>query len=68
MFIAAKENLKQRLTPSSRVIFHKLIIAQLVKKLIFIESQGSLPYSQEPAAGPYPKTDVASTLEFVFNK
>jgi hypothetical protein len=34
MFIAAKENLKQGLTPSNRVHLQKLIIAQLVKKLL----------------------------------
>jgi hypothetical protein len=33
-----------------------------VKKLPpFVESESSLPYSQQPATGPYPEPDASST-------
>jgi hypothetical protein len=42
------------LTPWCRILFEKLIVTQLVKKspAFFIESEGSLPCSQNPATGP----------------
>jgi hypothetical protein len=36
----------------------KLAVTQLVKKFPpFMEPEGSLPYSQEPATSPYPEPD-----------
>jgi hypothetical protein len=42
------------LSPRSRVLFEKLTSAQLVKKFSYcVETDGSLPLSQEPSTGPY---------------
>jgi len=47
-------------TPWSRVLLKMLIITQLVKKLLFLELEGSLPCSQEPSTGPYLESDASS--------
>jgi len=48
-------------TPGSRVLLEKLIVAQLVKEFPpFTQAESSLPYSQEPATGPYPEPDASS--------
>jgi hypothetical protein len=45
------------LTPWSRVLFEKLIVAQLVKiSLHFMKPKGSLPRSKESVTGSYPET------------
>lgn len=47
-------------TTQNRVLFEKLIFAQLVKKYqIFHRIQISLQISQEPTNGPYPEPDIA---------
>lgn len=42
--------------PRSRVHLQKLMVAQMVKKvLVFMKPGDSSPWSQEPAVGPYPE-------------
>jgi hypothetical protein len=54
---------KTRLTPGSRVLLEKLTVTQLIKKFTaFMEPDDSLPCSQEPVNGPYPKPDETSPL------
>jgi hypothetical protein len=48
--------------PWSIVFLADLIISQVVKLPALMEPEGSLPFSQEPATGPYPKTDVSTKL------
>jgi hypothetical protein len=49
------------LTPWSKIFFEKLIVTQLDKKFTpFMEPEGSLPCSQQPATCPYPETDASS--------
>jgi hypothetical protein len=49
------------LTTWSRVLHEKLTVTQLVKKfLIFMQLEGSLPCSQQPATGQYPEPDESS--------
>jgi hypothetical protein len=47
--------LTHSLTPWCRILFEKLIVTQLVKKLscFLMEPAGSLPCPQKPATGPY---------------
>jgi hypothetical protein len=48
-------------TPWSRALFEKLSGSQLVKKFpAFMEPDGSLPYSQEPATCPCPEPGQSS--------
>jgi len=51
------------LTPWRRVLFGKLIVTQLVKqqRAFFVELEGSLPCSQKPATGTYPKPAESSS-------
>jgi hypothetical protein len=44
------------LIPWCRILFEKLIVAQLIKKYptFFMEAEGSSPYSQKPAMDPMP--------------
>ena len=60
--IAVKNKLiTHSLTPSSTVILEKLIGSQLVKKFpAFLEPEGSLPHSQQPATLPCPQPDQSS--------
>jgi hypothetical protein len=45
-----------QLTPGSRVLPEKVTVAQLFKKfLAFMETNILLPFSLEPATGPYPE-------------
>jgi len=54
--------LTHSLTPWCRTFFEKLIVTQLVKKYPFyIEPEGSLPYLQKPATGPYPEPGESSS-------
>jgi hypothetical protein len=47
--------MKTELTPRSKVLLEKLIVAQLVKKLpAFMETEYPLACSQELATGPSP--------------
>jgi hypothetical protein len=58
-FVTFTTNKQQ--TPWSKVILEKLIVAQLLKKFsTFLEPDGSLPCSQEPATGSYPEPDESS--------
>jgi len=52
------------LTLWCRIVFEKLIVTQLVKQYptFFMESEGSLPGSQNPATGPYPEPIGSSSL------
>jgi hypothetical protein len=45
-----------------RIFFEKLIVSQLVKKYpaFFMEPEGSLPFSQKPAIGPYSEPTESS--------
>jgi hypothetical protein len=44
-----------QLNPHSRVLLEKLVVAQLLHKFPnFMELEGSLQSSQNPATGPYP--------------
>jgi hypothetical protein len=53
--------LQQVLTPWSRGFLEKLTVSQLVKKFPhFMEPEGSLPHSQEPATCPYPEPAQSS--------
>jgi hypothetical protein len=46
------------LTIEQKDLLEKLIAAQLVKKIpAFMEPDGSLPFSEEPATGPYSKPE-----------
>jgi hypothetical protein len=48
-------------TPTCRVLLEKLTVTQLVKKFpTFIKPESSLPCSQQPATGPYPKSDESN--------
>jgi hypothetical protein len=53
---------KDELTPWNRwVLLQKPPVTQLLKNFTnFIESEGSLPCSKEPATGPYPKPNESS--------
>jgi hypothetical protein len=50
------------LTLWSWLLLEKPPVAQLLRKISqqFMESEGSLPFSQEPATGPYPEPDETS--------
>jgi hypothetical protein len=51
----------KELPPWSTVLLEKLTVSQLVKKFpTFMEHESSLPYSQEPATGPYPEPDESN--------
>jgi hypothetical protein len=50
-----------KLIPFSRALLEKLIVTQLVKKFpAFYGTSRFLPCSQQPATGPYSKTDASS--------
>jgi hypothetical protein len=54
------------LTPWYRILFEKLIVSQLVKKIPFLmESEGSSLCSQKPATGPYPVQVRCALKHFV---
>ena len=53
--------LTHSLTPWSRVLLEKLTIPQLVNKFpSFMEPEGSLPQTQEPATRPCPESHQSS--------
>jgi hypothetical protein len=49
------------LTPWSRGLFEKQTVSQLVKFPTFMEPEGSLPHSQQPAISPYPEPAQSSS-------
>jgi hypothetical protein len=51
------------LTPWCGILFEKMIITQLVKKILlfFMEPEGSLPCSEKPATGTYPEPAESSS-------
>jgi hypothetical protein len=51
------------LTSWCRTLFEKLTVTQLAKKYpaFFMELEGSLPFSQKPATGHYPKPAESSS-------
>jgi hypothetical protein len=49
------------LTPHNSVLYEKLIVTQLVTKSPpFMETESSLPSSQEPATSPHPEPDESN--------
>jgi hypothetical protein len=51
-----------KLTPCSRILLEKLTVTQPVKKSPpLMELEGSLPFLQQPATCPYPKTDSSNS-------
>jgi hypothetical protein len=46
-----------------QVLFKNLIVTQLIKKYpaFFMEPEGSSPFSQNPAIGPYPEPAESSS-------
>jgi hypothetical protein len=60
---------RKELNPKSRGCLEKLTVAQLVNKFhTFMKHNGSLPWPQEPATGPYPETDIQSIFSHYFFK
>jgi hypothetical protein len=53
--MAAFHIFSHSLTSWCRILFEKLIVTQLVKKIsrFLTEPEGSSPYSQKPVTGPY---------------
>jgi hypothetical protein len=56
-WLLVSQELTLLLTPWCMILFETLIVTQLVKKYptFFMETEGSLLFSQKPAIGPYPE-------------